>query len=31
MTEDYLKVDFESIKEQLLWVCEGCDADLITK
>jgi len=31
MTEDYEKIDFDGVKEQLLWVCEGCDAALITQ
>eukprot|EP00045_Choanoeca_perplexa_P005521 m.46663 g.46663 ORF g.46663 m.46663 type:complete len:345 (-) comp13167_c0_seq1:122-1156(-) len=31
MTEDYEKIDFDGVKEQLLWVCEGCDANAITR
>ena len=31
MTEDYLKVDFEGVKEQLVWTCEGCDQAIVTK
>ncbi|EDQ91049.1 uncharacterized protein MONBRDRAFT_36385, partial [Monosiga brevicollis MX1] len=31
MCDDYSKVDFESIKEQLLWLCEDCSAQMLVE
>lgn len=31
MLEDYLRIDFANIQEQVKWMCEGCDGSLVAK
>lgn len=29
MMDDYGRVDFESVREQMLWLADDCDGDLL--
>ena len=31
MQNDYRRIDFVNVQEQVAWVCDGCDASLIAK